>query len=346
MSEKTEKPTPKKLKDAQKKGQVTKSNEIIIGSQLAIIYIFFLFFSKNILNDLQTLIQITIKSINMPLDIAFDNIAIFFKNKILKLGLIFFGLIFFCTIFSIMIQTGAIFSIESVKPSTKKINPLENIKNIYSLKSLFEFLKNCLKVTILSLIFLYILNKYSNSLQFLPLVSIISGIHVGFILISWLWASLLACYVIFSCADFTFQKYTSMKKLKMTKEEVKQEYKNSEGNPEIKSKRKSLHEEIQSGSLSTNVKNSSFVVKNPTHVAVCLFYKENITPIPVITEKKLDQQALEVIRIAEKNNIPIIEDVKLARALYNDVEIGQVISENFFEPIATILRVINNITYD
>ena len=346
MSEKTEKPTPKKIKDARKKGQVAKSNEITTGAQLAIIYVYFTFFGHQLFDKLKQIIIVTFESLNLPLNIAIHNILLSFQDIVFFVGFLLGGLLFIFTVFIIIIQTGPLIASESIKPSAKKLNPLGNIKNIFSMKSLFEFFKNCLKVILLTLIFFYILSKYSNSMQYLPMYDIGSGIKVTTILISWLWGSLLIFYIIFGAADFAFQKHSTMKQLKMSKDEIKKEFKNSEGNPEIKSKRKQVHQEIQSGSLANNVKKSSFVVKNPTHVAVCIFYDEIDSPVPKVIEKQLDSLALQVIKIAEKNNIPIIEDIKLARNLYSKIPLGKPIVEEFYEHIAEILRMINNLDYE
>ncbi len=214
------------------------------------------------------------------------------------------------------------------------------------MKSLFELFKSCLKVGLLSLIFAYILNKYSSSLQFLPLCGLACGLSVTATLCGWLWGTLIIFYVVFGAADFAFQHHTMMKQLKMSKEDIKQEHKDSEGNPEIKQKRKETHKEIQSGSLAANVKKSSVMVRNPTHLAVCLYYREGETPLPKVLDKGQGEMALHMVKLAEKFNVPVVENIPLARALMRDVENDHYIPESLFEPVAELLRVVMDLEYD
>ncbi|CAH0536007.1 EscU/YscU/HrcU family type III secretion system export apparatus switch protein [Vibrio marisflavi] len=346
MAEKTEKPTQKKIKDARKKGQVAKSNEVTTGVQLAAILLFFYFQGTSLMVGMQDIITVTLDSLNLPIERAFGNIVGAFMEFTLHFGVGLALMLIFITLLTIIAQIGPLFAPESIQPKGEKINPLSNFKNIFSMKSLFELFKSCLKVALLSIIFAYILNKYSSSLQFLPLCGLECGLSVTATLCFWLWGCLIAFYVVFGALDFAFQKHTTMKQLMMSKEDIKQEHKDSEGNPEIKQKRKETHKEIQSGSLADNVKKSSVLVRNPTHLAVCLFYQEGETPLPKVLEKGRGEMALHMVKLAEKYNVPVVENVPLARALMANVESEQYIPESLFEPVAEILRAINNIDYD
>ena len=145
------------------------------------------------------------------------------------------------------------------------------------------------------------------------------------------------------CAFVHFQ---TMKELKMSKDDTKQEYKETEGNPEVKQKRRELQRETANGSLAQNVKKSTVIVRNPTHIAVCLYYQADETPLPVVLDKAQDHMALHVVDMAEEHAIPLVENIPLARALFNQVESGQVIPESLFEPVAELLRVVMNVSYD
>jgi len=346
VAEKTEKPTQKKIKDARKKGQVAKSNEITTGVQLAAILLFFYFQGTSLMVGMQDIITVTLDSINLPIERAFGNIVGAFMEFTLHFGVGLALMLIFITLLTIIAQIGPLFAPESIQPKGEKINPLSNFKNIFSMKSLFELFKSCLKVALLSIIFAYILNKYSSSLQFLPLCGLECGLSVTATLCFWLWGCLIAFYVVFGALDFAFQKHTTMKQLMMSKEDIKQEHKDSEGNPEIKQKRKETHKEIQSGSLADNVKKSSVLVRNPTHLAVCLYYQEGETPLPKVLDKGRGEMALHMVRLAEKYNVPVVENVPLARALMSGVEANHYIPESLFEPVAELLRIINEIDYD
>ena len=207
-------------------------------------------------------------------------------------------------------------------------------------------LKNILKILVLSLVFYYLLNQHVNMFQYLPTCGAECGVEVTFTLVKWLWGAFLICYLVFAVADYAFVHFQTMKELKMSKDDTKQEYKETEGNPEVKQKRRELQRETANGSLAQNVKKSTVIVRNPTHIAVCLYYQADETPLPVVLDKAQDHMALHVVDMAEEHAIPMVENVPLARALFNQVESGQVIPESLFEPVAELLRVVMNVSYD
>lgn len=346
MAEKTEKPTEKRLKEARNRGQVIKSPEIVTGLQMAIILGYFLFEGQALMQSIMYLINSTIDAINLPLEAAADQIL----GRFAMVALRFLGglaLVLICTIIvGNIAQTGPVWAAESLKPSMNKLNVVNNAKQMISWKSVFELVKNLVKVTVLCLVFYYLLHRYVNSFQYLPLCGETCGIEVISTLITWLWGCFLGCYVLFGVADYAFQRFNLMKELKMSKDDTKQEYKDSEGNPEVKQKRREIQREVASGNLAANVKKSSVVVRNPTHLAICLYYQAGETPLPMVLEKAEDHMALHIVGMAEKAGIPVVENIPLARAIYSQVETGSPISENLFEPVADLLRLVMAIPYD
>lgn len=346
MSEKTEKPTDKRLKEARNRGQVIKSAEIVTGLQMAIILGYFLFEGQAFMQSLMYLINLTISVVNLPLQTAADQIIATFVMIVLR----FLGGLTLVLLFTIMIgnivQTGPVWASEALMPSMNKLNVINNAKQLISWKSLFELGKNLVKVIVLSLVFYYLLHRYVNSFQYLPLCSEACGLSVISTLITWLWGCFLGCYVIFGVADYAFQRYSLMKELKMSKEDTKQEYKDSEGNPEVKQKRRETQREVASGSLANNVRKSTVVVRNPTHLAICLYYQAGETPLPQLLEKAEDHMALHVVALAEKAGVPVVENIPLARAIYSQVEAGEAIPESLFEPVAELLRIVMAVPYD
>ena len=346
MAEKTEKPTQKRIKDARKKGQVVKSVEIVTGFQMAIICGYFLVEGQGLMEAIWKMIDIAIHSINLPLKVAASSVVGAFVYIMLRFISGLAALLILTVAFSCLVQTGPLLATESLKPSFNKINVINNAKNIFSMKSIFELCKNMLKVLVLSLVFYYLLHQHVNMFQYLPTCGAECGVEVISTLLKWLWTAFLLCYVIFAAADYTFVHFQTMKQLKMSKEDTKQEYKETEGNPEIKQKRRELQRETANGSLATNVKKSTVVVRNPTHIAVCLYYNPDEAPIPIVLDKAQEHMALHTVELAEKHSIPLIENVPLARALYHQVEPGQLIPESLFEPVAELLRVVMDISYD
>ena len=145
-------------------------------------------------------------------------------------------------------------------------------------------------------------------------------------------------FIVIAAADYAYQKFDHTKQLKMTKDEVKREYKEMEGSPEIKSKRRQLHQELQASNQRDNVKRSNVLVTNPTHIAIGLYYKKGETPLPVITLKETDAMAKRMIAIAHEEGIPVMQKVPLARALYADGQLNQYIPGDLIEATAEILR--------
>lgn len=145
-------------------------------------------------------------------------------------------------------------------------------------------------------------------------------------------------YIIVGAFDFAFQRFNHTKQLMMTKDEVKREHKDSEGNPEIKGKRKQLHQEMMQSGIAENTRKSSVVVTNPTHVAVALYYQKDETPLPMVMAKGEDLLAKRIMRIAEEEGIPIMRNVPLARALNERVEVEQYVPSDLLEPVAEVLR--------
>ncbi|WP_299493681.1 EscU/YscU/HrcU family type III secretion system export apparatus switch protein [uncultured Shewanella sp.] len=345
MSEKTEKPTPKKIKDARKEGQVIKSQEVLTGIQMAVILGYFFYNGREMLQAIIHMIDVMISSVNLPLEQASGLVINEFVDLFIRyvggLGLLLAA----TTVISTLVQIGPLMASKAVMPSFKKLNVLQNAKQLVSFKSLFEFAKNLTKVIVLSCVFYYLLHQYVNSFQYLPLCGETCGLMVTFQMGTWLWMSFIACYLVFALADYGFQRFTVMKQLRMSKEDTKQEHKNAEGNAEMKHKRKEVGREINSGAAG-NVKAATAVVRNPTHFAVCIYYKEGETPLPKVTEKAKDHMALHIIKMAEKAGVPIVENVPLARALYKEVKPGDVIPESLFEPVADLLRFVMDVEYD
>lgn len=346
MAEKTEKPTQKKLNDAKKKGQVVLSQEIVVGFQMVAVLGYFLMEGPAMMSGFKNLIELTIATSSYPFYQAVDMFVAAFKSLFWRLT-IGMSIVFIVTlIMSCVGQTGPVFASESLEPKLDKLNVVNNAKNIFSMKSLFDLCKNILKTLILGMVFYYLISEHADMFQYLPACGVQCGLNVTFTFMKWLLGAFIACYVLFAIADYAFMYHNTMKDLKMSKEDTKQEHKESEGDPQIKGKRKELAREINSGATKSNVKKSTVVIRNPTHLAICLYYDADVTPLPQVLEKSADHMALHVVGLANKYQVPVVENVPLARALYKQVETGQYIPESLFEPVAELLRIIMNLSYD
>lgn len=346
MSEKTEKPTEKKKRDSRNEGQVIKSLEITSGIQLLTILAFFHFFADEVLRQITALILLTSQLINQPFDYAINLLTQALVTAGGKFFALFVGMLSIATVASLVAQIGFMLATKAVKIKGEKINPVSNLKQIFSLNSLVELFKSCLKVILLCLIFLFVFRYFSQTFQAIPYCGVNCAIPLFSVMIRWMWYALLAFYVVLGVIDYAFQTHNTMKQLRMSKEDVKQERKNLEGDPKIKKRRREMQREIQSGSLAQNVKQSAVIIRNPTHIAICLGYDPIETPIPKILDKGEDARAEHIVALALKESIPMVENISLARQLFYEVKEGEAIPEFLFEPVAALLRMVLDLNYD
>ncbi|QHB31020.1 EscU/YscU/HrcU family type III secretion system export apparatus switch protein [Yersinia canariae] len=337
-SEKNEKPTAKRLREARQKGQVIKSVEITSGVQLVVLVAYFFLTGTSLTDQIGAVIRSSINQIQQPFTLALARIGSECIAVLIHIVGILGGALILMTIIAGIAQVGPLLASKAVEFKGEHINPINNAKQLFSLRSLFELSKSLLKVSVLTLIFGYLLARYATSFGYLAYCGSYCAIPVFSTLMGWLLGALIICYVVFSLLDYTFQRYNTMKQLKMSHEEVKREHKDSDGDPHIKQKRRQLQQEVQSGSFAKNVQRSTAVVRNPTHFAVCLFYHPDDAPLPVVIEKGKGERAALIIKLAEQQGIPIVENIAVARALHRDVVCGDTIPEPLFEPVAAILR--------
>lgn len=344
-SEKNEKPTAKRLKEAREKGQVIKSVEITSGIQLLVLVAYFLLTGYTLIDQASALIRSSIDQLQQPVVMALARIGTQCMAVFIHIMGILGGALVLMTILSGIAQVGPLLATKAVEFKGEHINPINNAKQLFSLHSLFELSKSLLKVGGLTLIFGYLLIHYAPSFGYLAYCGSSCAIPVFTTLMSWILGALIACYVVFSLMDYSFQRYNTMKQLKMSHEEVKREHKDSDGDPHIKQKRRQLQQEVQSGSFAKNVQRSTAVVRNPTHFAVCLFYHPDDAPLPIVIEKGKGERAALIVKLAEQQGIPVVENIMLARALHRDVDCGNTIPEPLFEPVAAILRMAMALDY-
>lgn len=338
--EKTERPTPKKLRDARKKGQIASSKDLV--SAALMIGLFALLWSSSgfYLGKFQELLLLPAGFIggDVPFHHALEQI---FPGLILLFAQLIAPPLLLAVVIAIaahMGQFGFLLAFESIKPDLKKISPGKGIKKIFSLKNIFELLKSLLKITLLSLLFYLVIRDHLPDLLKLPQCGIpcIPRLVGSLMLDVMIFASL--GFIIIAAGDFAFQRFQFTKELRMSKQEVKQEYKEMEGDPRIKGKRRQLHQELMMQNTANAVRRSTLVITNPTRIAIALEYRDGETPLPVVRAKGENLMAAQIIRIAEQEGIPIMENVPLARALHEQSRIDQYIPSDLITAVAEVLR--------
>ncbi|AVG16472.1 MULTISPECIES: EscU/YscU/HrcU family type III secretion system export apparatus switch protein [Chromobacteriaceae] len=342
MSEKTEQPTAKRIRDAREEGQVAKSQEIAAVAQLGLILLWLVAEGPGLLRGLGGLMTSAVAVSNLPLQAALAQLIGEVAALMLRFVFGLAGLLTVALLLVGLIQSGFLFAPKALMPSGERINPLSNVKQMVSARTLFELGKMLLKVGVLGLTFTYLIKRYAASFAHLPQAGLEAGLMVCVQMAQWMWAVLLAFTAVFAVADYAMQHHQLRKQLMMSREDIKQEFKNSEGSPEVKQRRRELHREVQSGSLAGKVAKSSVVVRNPTHIAVCLRYEADDTPLPQVLEYGRDELARRIVALAEAQGIPVVENVPLARALVASTRPGDYIPEPLFAAVAQVLSLIRD----
>ena len=338
MSEKTEKPTAKKLRDARKKGQVAKSREISSAAVLigifAVIWGGWDFFMEHF----QRLVLLPTHFEGQPFEQALLPLfhGVLYELTILSLAAL--GPALVLAIAGNFFQIGFLFAPQMIKPEFKKLNPAQGFKKIFSMQNVFEFIKSAIKVLFLSVLLYLVLREAVDPLLKIPQFGMtgVTGV-LGAIMKQVVIATAIA-FITIAAVDFYLQQYQHTKKLKMSKDEVKREYKEMEGDPLIKGKRKQLHQELAMNNQAERARDAQVVVTNPTHFAVALFYEKDKVPLPVVRTKGEGQLAQRIVAVARQEGIPILRQVGLARSLYARVETDHYIPSDLIRPVAEVLR--------
>lgn len=343
--EKTEEATPKKLRDAHKRGQVANSRDVSSTAVLLALFAALAVFVPMMMRDLMELVEDTGDLLHGEGLSALNNGISATGLVILKYS-VFFGVVAALTgVVASLSQVGFIFSGESMKPDLNKLNPVEGAKKLFSMKNLFEFGKNVVKVTFLG----YLI--YRMIMASIPgMVTLCYGDLETAVLpvlgdLLWVLARYTAVgYIVIAVVDWFFQKRNFAREMRMTKDEVKREYKEMEGNAEIKRKQKELAHELLNGpDPVAGARRANVIVTNPTHLAVGLRYIPEEMPLPQVVCRGADEVAAVIRDAAREAGVPIMENVKLARALYRDVQVDEFIPLELVEAVVEVLKVVQDL---
>lgn len=334
----TEKPTPQRLKKARKDGDISKSKEITSTVLVLVWLVLINLMFPMMRGRLGTLVDATLDAFDKPFSIAGPTLAreaLFTGLWIsipLLIGAVFVGLLVE------FLQAGPVLAPKKVKPDLKHINPMSGLKKIFSKDNLVEVLKAIIKSSVLIGIFIAALYHF---LPDLAVLAFGSPETMG----SLLWASAMriGTWVVFvffflSVLDAFYQRFSFMKKMRMSMRDIRQETKENEGDPYIKGRRRQLHQEWAQQNMLSSVRRSSVVVTNPTHLAIALFYEPGETELPLVVAKGEDYEAKLIREAAEEAGVPIMRNVELARGLYERAELDDYLPSEFFEAVAELLR--------
>ena len=343
MSEKTEQPTAKKLREAREEGNVAKSKDFTQTVLIVAIFGYMVANGPAIVADLAGMILIPAEVQRAPFADAVRIAGVAVLRKGTEIVLPFLIIILVLGVFAELLQTGVLFAFKALKPSAKKINPLGNLKQMFSMKNLLEFVKSCFKIAFLSVL-IYVLVRHSlDPLMKVPLGGVAGvGEAVGALLKQLIVYTALA-YGVISFFDFGYQRWHHNKELMMSKDEVQREYKEMEGDPHVKSHRRALAQEIAMGEGVQRAAKASVVVTNPTHIAIALYYEEGDTPLPMVLAKGENLVAARMVAEAERAGVPVMRNVPLAHALLASAPVDQYVPADLLEPVAEVLRVVRSL---
>lgn len=340
MSEKTEQPTAKKLRDARNKGQVASSKDLVSGALMIVIFLFLWTISDFYYMQLKQVILLPTQLVYSGADFRYNLEQILYGLLILIINITapLLLLVVIITVIAHIGQFGILLAFESLKPDLNKLNPAEGMKKIFSKKNLIELLKSLIKIILLALLLYYVIRGHLGDLIKLPQCGISCVPLMLGALMQDLVINAIFGFIIIAGADFAIQKFMFIKQMKMSKDEVKREYKEMEGDPRIKGKRRQLHQEMINENMVNSVKKSTVVITNPTRIAIALEYREGETPLPLVRAKGENLIAKRIIAIAQQEGIPIMESVPLARALHEQSNIDQYIPAHLIQAVAEVLR--------
>ncbi|MCP4969070.1 MAG: flagellar biosynthesis protein FlhB [Arcobacter sp.] len=333
--EKTEEPTDKKIEDAKKEGNVPKSMEVTGAAILFFGSLYLLFFSGHALGQIKKMMLYTYNFIGEEMNgQVFYTIGYTTIMTLLNSLMPLFILVIILSLITNWSQFG--FLVNPLKLDLQKLDPIKGMKGIFGPKKALEALKLTFKLTIIIIVmFIVFMFTYKSFLAMMN-TELHATIYLIIELTGYFLAAILLIIIIFAIIDFYFTRHYYFKSLKMSKQEIKDEFKNMDGDPQVKGRIRKIQMQMAAKRMMSDVPDADVVITNPTHYAVAMKYDNSVDSAPKIVAKGIDFIALKIKDIARDNDIPIIENPALARSIYNQIEIDQEIPNEFYKALAEI----------
>ena len=338
--EKTEVPTEKKRRESREEGQVAFSKELSSAALLAGIVLTLVATSPIILDAMRQLMSQIFRDLAQSEELSIDSIFTL-SEEILSIILPafapFVAVIIFVGIFASVLQVGVLITFKAIAPKFNKISPLTGLKRLFSSQSLADFLKSMAKLIIVGFVgYLTYIDKITE-LNGLSVSTPESILIYNFTVVAEVAGKIVLALVAIAIFDYFYQRWHHEQQLMMTKQEVKDETKQTEGDPQLKARIRQIQREMSNARMMQEVPKADAVIVNPTHFSVAILYDRDVMTAPEVIAKGADHLALRMRTVARENNVPILERPELARDLYANVEIGDDIPERFYKAIAEIL---------
>lgn len=338
QGERTEQATAKRREDFRKKGQVAQSKEVHTAALLTFSLLLWVFYAPLFWKKLQYLViellektayfQVTPQSVMQ--------LALFIAGKVSLLMLPILLMVLIVGFLSSYAQIGLLLSAKPLEPDLKRLNPITGAARFFSKRSMVEVVKSLLKVLLIGFVaYGVIRGEFEDNLQLVDMAPVETVNFIGRVALSIL---LKTCgiLIVLGILDFLFVRWELEQKMKMTKQEQKEEFKESEGDPQLKSHIRSLQSQMARKRMMAEVPKADVVITNPTHISIALAYRRGEMDAPQVVAKGADQVAMRIRELAREHAVPLVENKPVARALYK-VELGAAIPEEFFKAVAEIL---------
>jgi flagellar biosynthetic protein FlhB len=336
--ERTEEPTEKRRREYREKGQVAQSREVNTAMLLTGALILWSFYAPVFWKNLKSFL-IIFWSISSEFNVTFLSVRLMMLFVLQNMASLLWPLLLSCLVlgfFSSYLQIGWLITAKPLLPDLKKLDPIKGMSKFVSKRSFFEAAKSFGKVSMVAALAYWTL--FDRFDQFLGLAGADLEDVVSFMADVMFVILLKCCFLLFiiAVADYYFSRHEMEKKMKMTKQEVKQEHKESEGDPQVKQRVRTIQREMSKKRMMADVPKSDVIITNPTHYAVAIQYKREEMNAPVVVAKGADYMAMKIREIGKLHNVPLVENRVVARALYQ-VETGKPIPEQMFKAVAEIL---------
>ncbi len=336
---KSERPTRRRLEKAREKGQVARSKEVpsaavLFGGLLVLMY-----FGGTILRTLEFQMTHLLK-LQVPSEITTQYLSAMINNIALRTGMVLLPILLAVLVFSVtanVLQGGLAFSTHSLKFHFEKLSPTYGLKKIFSKNGLVELIKSILVLAAVAAISYQVLAKHIPIYPRLVLMDVRKLFHWTAYIGYEVFIRVAVLLIAVALADFCFQKYRYIEQLKMTKQEVKEEFKETEGDPITKGRIRRIQREMARKRMMADVPNADVVITNPTHYSVALSYKMESMEAPKVVAKGVGFLALKIRELAQEHRVPLVENKQLAQTLYKSVDIGQYIPGSLYKAVAEIL---------
>lgn len=340
MGDKTEQPSERKINKAREDGKIAKSPELVAAVDLTAAVLMLWYFGSVCVEVFGAILRENLSAADMK-EILDPSAAWVALGRACVRGLPVLaaavGVITLVSLLGHLQQVKFVLSTKAIEPKLERLNPVEGFQRIFKLKNLVKSGFAVIKLVLILTTIGGAVVVYAQEFASLPLLDVVPAFKLMALLVFKVLAWVLTILVIIGLLDYFYQKWQHLQDLKMTKNEVKDERKETDGDPELKARINRVAREIAKGRMQRDVPKADVVVTNPTHFAVALRYDTDKMAAPVVVAKGADFLAFEIRRIAVANRVPIVEKPELARALYANVKVGQAIDSRFYQTVAEVL---------